>query len=149
MAFHYRETPFADESLQATPSPLSRNRARGEVLEIELVVPERCVQEAHVVGFGERDIAPSPYVCYAFVRRLEMTESKITAKFQTTVPKEVRTKLHLRPGDVLRWEVVDGDVRMVPARRGFLERQGSIRVGPGSAVEDVRKARKMRGRDAP
>lgn len=76
-----------------------------------------------------------------------MTESKITAKFQTTVPKEVRTKLDLRPGDTLRWEVAEGNVRMMPARRGFLDRQGSIHVGPGSAVDDVHRARKMRGRD--
>lgn len=78
-----------------------------------------------------------------------MTKSTITSKYQTTVPKEVRQKLGLRPKDVLCWEVVGGDVRVAPARRGFLDRRGSLRVGPGSAVEDVRRAREVRGTEEP
>ncbi len=78
-----------------------------------------------------------------------MTQSTITSKYQTTVPKEVRQKLGLRPQDVLRWEVVGHDVRVVPARRSFLDRRGSLRVGPGSAVDDVRQARTQRGTEAP
>ena len=75
-----------------------------------------------------------------------MTQSTITSKYQTTVPKEVREKLGLRPQDVLRWEVVGDMIRILPAQRGFLERRGSIRVGKGSVVDDIRRARKMRGR---
>ncbi len=74
-----------------------------------------------------------------------MPQSLITAKYQTTVPKEVRQRLDLRSGDVLRWEVVGDDIRVVPARRGFLERRGSLHVGPGSAAEDVREMRRRRG----
>lgn len=77
-----------------------------------------------------------------------MAQSKITNKFQTTVPKEIRTQLDIRPGDIVRWDIVDGAVRMEPARHRFLERIGSIRVGPGSAVSDVRKARRQRSRDS-
>ena len=77
-----------------------------------------------------------------------MTQSTITSKYQTTVPKEVRQKLGLRPRDVLCWEVVGGDVRIVPARRSFLDRRGSLHVGPGSVVEDVRRARTLRGTGA-
>ncbi len=73
-----------------------------------------------------------------------MPQSLITAKYQTTVPKEVRQKLDLRSGDVLRWEVVGRDIRIVPPRRGFLDRRGSLRVGPGSVVDDVRQARAQR-----
>lgn len=76
-----------------------------------------------------------------------MAQSKITGKYQTTIPKQVRQELDLRPGDVLRWEVTDGGARVVPTRRGFLERRGSIAVGPGSAVDDVRRARAQRGKE--
>lgn len=77
-----------------------------------------------------------------------MIQSTITAKYRTTVPKEIRHKLGLGPHDVLRWEVVGGDARVTVARRGFLERRGSIRVGPGSVVDDVRRARLQRGAEA-
>ncbi len=78
-----------------------------------------------------------------------MTQSTITSKYQTTVPKEIRLKLGLRPRDVLRWEATSRDVRLVPARRGFLDRRGSLRVGPGDPVDDVRRARTLRGTEAP
>ncbi len=78
-----------------------------------------------------------------------MIQSTITSKYQTTVPKEIRLKLGLRPRDVLRWEATSRDVRLVPARRGFLDRRGSLRVGSGSAVDDVRRARTFRGTEAP
>lgn len=74
-----------------------------------------------------------------------MAQSTITSKYQTTVPKEVRDKLGLRPSDVLCWEVVGNSLHVMPARRGFLERRGSIKVGPGSAVSDVLRARRQRG----
>jgi AbrB family looped-hinge helix DNA binding protein len=74
-----------------------------------------------------------------------MPRSTITAKYQTTVPKEIRDKLGLAPRDVLHWEIVDGCARIRPADTGFLEKRGSIRIGPGSAVEDVKSLRKIRG----
>jgi bifunctional DNA-binding transcriptional regulator/antitoxin component of YhaV-PrlF toxin-antitoxin module len=76
-----------------------------------------------------------------------MAESKITSKNQTTVPKEVRDRLGVGPADVLHWEVFDrGEVRLTVADRKFLLRRGSIRVGAGSPVDDVRRAREQRGR---
>ena len=78
-----------------------------------------------------------------------MPQSLITSKYQTTVPKEVRQKLDLRSGDILRWEVVDRGIRIVPARRAFLARRGSLRVGSGSVVDDVRQARRLRGTEEP
>lgn len=46
-----------------------------------------------------------------------MTESTITAKGQTTLPKPVRSALGLRPGDKLRYLLRDdGEVRIVAAR---------------------------------
>ncbi|HVT57018.1 MAG TPA: AbrB/MazE/SpoVT family DNA-binding domain-containing protein [Thermoanaerobaculia bacterium] len=74
-----------------------------------------------------------------------MPKSKITSKHQTTVPKEVRDQLRVGPGDVLRWEIVGGIVRLTAGERAFLKRRGSIRVGPGSVLEDIAKARALRG----
>jgi antitoxin PrlF len=34
-----------------------------------------------------------------------MTIAKITAKGQTTIPVEVRTALHVGPGDLIAWEI--------------------------------------------
>jgi len=74
-----------------------------------------------------------------------MARSTITSKGQTTVPVEIRRKLGLGPGDILHWELTEGTVRIVPGERSFLRFRGSIRVGRGSAVEDVRQARSQRG----
>ncbi len=74
-----------------------------------------------------------------------MTRSTVTSKYQTTIPKEVRQKLGLGPQDVLQWEVVGEEIRVVPAHTDFLRRRGSISVGSGSSVEDVRRARSLRG----
>lgn len=75
-----------------------------------------------------------------------VARSTLTSKSQTTVPKEIREKLGIGPGDVLEWEMADGEVRVLPLDRAFLRRRGSVRVGPGSAVEDVRLLRRRRGR---
>lgn len=74
-----------------------------------------------------------------------MTKSTITVKYQTTIPKEVRTKLGIGPSDMLRWEVVGDHARVTASSRAFLKLRGSFKVGPGDPVEDVRKARAMMG----
>ena len=45
-----------------------------------------------------------------------MQESTITSKGQTTLPKEVRKALGLRPGDKVRYVVLDGEVRILKVR---------------------------------
>lgn len=74
-------------------------------------------------------------------------KSTITSKNQTTVPKEVRERLGMGPGDVLVWDVVDQVVQVRAADPSFLRRRGSVSVVAGSAVEDVRTARRLRGRE--
>jgi AbrB family looped-hinge helix DNA binding protein len=76
-----------------------------------------------------------------------MVKSTLTNKHQTTVPKAVRERLGLRPGDVLHWEIAGATVKVSAADRAFLRRRGMIRVGPGSAVEDVAQARRLRTTD--
>lgn len=75
-----------------------------------------------------------------------MARSTITSRFQTTIPKEVRQRLGLGPSDELQWEVVGKQARVTPGDPRFLKRQGTIEVGRGSAVDDVHRARALRGK---
>ena len=43
--------------------------------------------------------------------------SKVTAKAQTTVPKEVREALGVKPGDTLVYRIVKGKVTLARAER--------------------------------
>ena len=74
-----------------------------------------------------------------------MTKSTITAKYQTTVPKEVRQKLGVGPADSLQWEVVGNHVRVMASAPDLLSLRGIFKVGPGDPVEDVRRARELMG----
>ena len=69
-----------------------------------------------------------------------MLESSITTKGQTTLPKAVRDALGVRPGDRVRYFVVDGEVciRAVrPIRRlfGVLSHDG-----PPATLHDMQRA---------
>lgn len=68
---------------------------------------------------------------------------KSTNKSQATMPR----KLGIDPHDGLHGEKAGDPVRGTEADTSFLKLQGSIKVGPGSAVEDVKKARELRGTD--
>lgn len=76
-----------------------------------------------------------------------MVRSTITSKSQTTVPRKVRDALGLTAGDTLLWEVEGNTLRVTVGGKGFLQRRGSIRVGPGSTVADVQAVRQERGRE--
>lgn len=71
-----------------------------------------------------------------------MSESTITVKGQTTLPKSVRQALELGPGDRLRYIILDdGQVRLMRTRAvaglaGFLRREGQGAV----SLEDMDRA---------
>lgn len=71
-----------------------------------------------------------------------MQESTITAKGQTTVPKDIRAALGLKPGDKLHYLVLDdGQVRILKQRpatelSGLLHRPGRAAL----TVEDMNAA---------
>lgn len=71
-----------------------------------------------------------------------MQQSKITAKGQTTLPKDVRAALHLKPGDTLRYLLLDGEVRILRARpvselEGMLQRPGQKPVSLDEMEEAI------------
>jgi len=69
-----------------------------------------------------------------------MVQSTVTSKWQTTLPQPVRKALGLRPGDRVRYFVLDDEVRIVavrPLRRLF----GALRYdGPPVTLEDMERA---------
>jgi len=71
-------------------------------------------------------------------------ESTVTSKGQTTLPKDVRAALCIKPGDKLRYIVLDGEVRILRARsiqdlNGMLKRPGQAQVSLGAMEEAIAK----------
>ena len=69
-----------------------------------------------------------------------MVQSTVTSKWRTTLPETVRKALRLRPGDRIRYFVLDDEVRIVavrPLRRLF----GALRYdGPPVTLQDMERA---------
>lgn len=68
--------------------------------------------------------------------------AKITAKGQTTIPQDVRTALHVAPGDLIAWEVgTDGTAtvrRVQPLDVEYLRAvEGTLSEWAGSADEEA------------
>ncbi len=70
--------------------------------------------------------------------------SKITSKFQITIPREVREILKLGAADVIEWEVDEKGVKVHAAGKPFLKYKGILSTGSGNAKADVHLAWKKR-----
>jgi AbrB family looped-hinge helix DNA binding protein len=57
-----------------------------------------------------------------------MKASKLTSKYQATVPKEVREFLGLSAGDGVRWEIEDGHVVVKKLSQLDLEWQRAVEM---------------------
>lgn len=69
-----------------------------------------------------------------------MIESAITSKGQTTLPKPVREALGVRPGDRVRYVILDNEVRIIPVRP-IRRLYGAFRHdGPSVTLEDMERA---------
>lgn len=55
-----------------------------------------------------------------------MLQSVVTSKGQTTIPKEIRDFLKLKPKDRIFYIVEDGKVVLKPLRGDILELRGSV-----------------------
>lgn len=72
-----------------------------------------------------------------------MIETKITQKYQTTVPKKIRKYLGIKPGEEVEWYIVKGLVIVDVSRKlkhpvAFLTSQIKLDL---DAVELVKEAR--------
>jgi AbrB family looped-hinge helix DNA binding protein len=72
--------------------------------------------------------------------------SKITDKFQITIPKKIREILKLKKSDLLEWRVEDGRVTVESVEKPFLKHKGSVKIGEGDITQDIQKARREMGR---
>lgn len=70
--------------------------------------------------------------------------AKVTVKGQITIPKSVREKLNLQPGDKVRFEVDDdGGARMKAMNRSIDDIVGMLKPyydGPAISVEEMNDA---------
>lgn len=76
-----------------------------------------------------------------------MRRTKITEKYQTTIPAEIRKALGIKPGQEVEWYTLRGRVMLEAPRKiqrptKFLTSQTKLGV---DAVELVRKAREELG----
>ena len=78
-----------------------------------------------------------------------MAQSRLTRKYQTTVPSGVRLALGAHAGDTLAWNVREGQAVVSVASGRFLAWRGRVPGGKVDAVAAVRKSRSMRGAKPP
>jgi antitoxin PrlF len=76
-----------------------------------------------------------------------MPTSTVTSKGQTTIPKEIRARLHLQPGDRLEFVVEDdGRVMVLPATVDATELRGILKPPARPVtVEAMKQAIRKRG----
>ncbi len=75
-------------------------------------------------------------------------KSKITAKFQITIPKSVRELLKLNENELIEWKVEGGRVIVEAVSKPFLKHRNKIHVGRGDIEQDIRGARREIARKA-
>ena len=71
-------------------------------------------------------------------------KSKITDKFQITIPKEIRKRLHLAKNDIIEWDIKKGYIIIKPVQNPFLKYMSVFRTGSGDISDDIKNARKAR-----
>jgi AbrB family looped-hinge helix DNA binding protein len=71
-------------------------------------------------------------------------KSKITSKFQVTIPREIRSRLKLNVSDSIEWKIEESRVVVEPVSKPFLAYGGIIKVGRGDIRKDIEQARKKR-----
>ena len=69
-----------------------------------------------------------------------MFESTVTTKGQTTLPKAVRESLAVKPGDKVRYVIVDHGVLIMPVRPTRRLFRSMKYDGPAVSLEDMDRA---------
>ncbi len=71
-------------------------------------------------------------------------KSKITSKYQTTIPKEIRNRLNLSVSDSIEWKIEKDKILVEPVNKSFLKYKGSIKIESGNIKEDILRSGRMR-----
>jgi AbrB family looped-hinge helix DNA binding protein len=75
---------------------------------------------------------------------MESATSRITSKFQTTIPKVVRDNLKLAVSDTLNWEIENDKIIVRTNKKQFLRYRNIIKIGAGDVEDDRKLAKKLR-----
>lgn len=75
---------------------------------------------------------------------MKVEETKVTSKYQTTIPKEIRKYLGVKSGKKVRWHVVRGMVvvdthRKMPDPVKFLTSQITLDIDAVKLVKETRE----------
>ena len=71
-------------------------------------------------------------------------KSRITSKFQVTIPREIRALLKLHVSDFIDWRIIDNKVLVEPVQKAFMKYRGIVKVGFGCSRSDVTEASRTR-----
>ena len=75
---------------------------------------------------------------------MESATSRITSKFQTTIPKVVRENLKLAVSDTLNWEIENDKIIVRTNKNQFLSYRNIIKVGAGDVEDDRELSKQLR-----
>lgn len=70
-----------------------------------------------------------------------MTMSRMTSKGQTTIPKEIREQLGLKPGDRVAFILRGNEAVLYPVKGTLLDLRGSLK--PRRRPEDLEEVRRQ------
>lgn len=75
---------------------------------------------------------------------MESATSKITSKYQTTIPKVIRENFNLSVSDTLNWEIDKGKIVVRKNKNQFLTYRNTVKTGQGDIEFDRELAKKIR-----
>ncbi len=71
-----------------------------------------------------------------------MGELTVSSKGQIVIPKEIREKLHLKRGQKVRIEEVEGTIIIVPVPKNPIKAMKGMSTGFPESVKSIRELRK-------
>lgn len=69
--------------------------------------------------------------------------SKITSKYQTTIPSKIRRMLKIEISDSIEWKMENGKVIIEPVENSFLKYRATVKSKSTDIRDDIEKARNM------
>jgi AbrB family looped-hinge helix DNA binding protein len=69
--------------------------------------------------------------------------SKVTTKYQVTIPKRIRDRMHIEINSAIEWLVEGGKIVVKKAESPILKYRGFIKSGPGNIDTDIAVAKEI------